>query len=124
VGTDGSDLFEDVGTADGNAVTGRVTYVPIKSADHVLHFGVAQSNRDEDVDITGLEVAYSNGSYHIQSEFRSSEENDASREGLYFQSGWIITDETSLNYHCAYPRLLQMHQFILAPCLIYNIKLL
>ena len=87
-------VFEDDDAGDGSAVTGRVTYVPIKSADHVLHFGVAHSNRDEDIDITGLEVAYSNGSYHIQSEFISSEENDTSREGLYFQAGWIITGET------------------------------
>ncbi|MFT6283894.1 MAG: phosphate-selective porin OprO/OprP [Arenicella sp.] len=87
-------VFEDDGASDGTAVTGRVTYAPIKSADHVLHFGVAHSNRDEDIDITGLEVAYAKGPYHIQSEFISSEENDASREGLYVQAGWIITGET------------------------------
>ena len=87
-------VFEDDGANDGTAVTGRVTYAPIKSADQVLHFGVAHSNRDEDTDITGLEVAYARGPYHIQSEFISSEENDASREGLYVQAGWIITGET------------------------------
>lgn len=87
-------IFEDDGINDGTAVTGRVTYAPIKSAEQVLHFGLAHSNRDEDVDITGLELAYVKGSYHIQSEFISSEENDASREGLYVQAGWIITGET------------------------------
>jgi phosphate-selective porin OprO/OprP len=87
-------VFEDDGVGDGTAVTGRVTYAPIKSADHLLHFGVAHSNRDNDLDITGLEVAYSIGSYHMQSEFISSEENNATREGLYVQAGWIITGET------------------------------
>jgi len=83
-------VFED----DGTAVTGRVTYAPIKSADQVLHFGVAHSNRNAALDVTGLEVAYAKGSYHIQSEFVSSEENNISREGLYVQAGWIITGET------------------------------
>lgn len=87
-------VFEDDGAGDGTAVTGRVTYAPIKSADHVLHFGVAHSNRDQDIDIIGFEVAYTKGPYHIQSEFISSEENNATREGLYLQAGWIITGET------------------------------
>jgi phosphate-selective porin OprO/OprP len=87
-------VFEDDGANDGTAFTGRVTYAPIKSVDQVLHFGVAHSNRNEDVEITGLEVAYAKGSYHIQSEFISSEANNISREGLYVQAGWIITGET------------------------------
>ena len=87
-------VFEDDGVDDGTAVTGRVTYAPIKSANQVLHLGVAHSNRDADVDITGIEVAYTRGPYHIQSEFISSEENDVNREGLYVQAGWIITGET------------------------------
>ena len=87
-------VFEDDGAGDGTAVTGRVTYAPIKSTDQVLHFGVAHSNRDNDLDITGIEVAYAQGAYHIQSEFISSEENNATREGLYVQAGWIITGET------------------------------
>jgi phosphate-selective porin OprO/OprP len=86
-------VFEDDGANDATAVTGRVTYAPIESADQVLHFGLAHSNRDADLDITGLEVAYANGPYHIQSEFISSEENNATREGVYVQAGWIITGE-------------------------------
>ena len=86
-------VFEYDDVNDGTAMTGRVTYAPIKSANEVLHFGVAHSNRDEDLDITGLEVAYAIGRYHIQSEFISSKENNASREGLYVQAGWIITGE-------------------------------
>jgi phosphate-selective porin OprO/OprP len=86
-------VFEDDGANDATAVTGRVTYAPIKSADEVLHIGVAHSHRDEDLDITGLEVAYAKGRYHIQSEFISSEENNASRKGFYVQAGWIITGE-------------------------------
>jgi phosphate-selective porin OprO/OprP len=87
-------VFEDDGANDGTAVTGRVTYAPIKSVDQVLHFGLAHSNRNEDMEITGLEVAYAKGPYHIQSEFISSEKNIVSREGLYVQAGWIITGET------------------------------
>jgi phosphate-selective porin OprO/OprP len=87
-------IFEDDAANDGTAVTGRVTYAPINSADQVLHFGVAHSNRNEDLEITGLEVAYGKGPYHIQSEFISSEENNVNREGLYVQAGWIITGET------------------------------
>jgi phosphate-selective porin OprO/OprP len=89
---DGEDGSE--GAGDGTAVTGRVTYAPIKSANQVFHLGVAHSNRDQDIDITGLDVAYTKGPYHIQSEFISSEENDATREGLYVQAGWILTGET------------------------------
>jgi phosphate-selective porin OprO/OprP len=89
---DGEDGSE--GAGDGTAVTGRVTYAPIKSANQVFHLGVAHSNRDQDIDITGLEVAYTKGPYHIQSEFISSEENDATREGLYVQAGWILTGES------------------------------
>nr|WP_297349526.1 porin [uncultured Glaciecola sp.] len=87
-------IFEDDSVGDGTAMTGRVTYTPIKSVNHVLHFGVAHSNRDNDVDITGLEVAYAKGPYHMQSEFISAEESNGSREGLYLQAGWIITGET------------------------------
>ena len=87
-------VFEDDGANDGTAVTGRVTYAPFKSVDQVLHFGVAYSKRAANVDITGLELAYGKGSYHIQSEFISSEANNISREGLYVQAGWIITGET------------------------------
>jgi phosphate-selective porin OprO/OprP len=87
-------VFEDDNESDGTAVTGRVTYAPIKSSDHVLHFGAAHSNRDNDLDITGLEAAYVKGPFHLQSEFISSEEKNTSREGLYLQAGWIITGET------------------------------
>jgi phosphate-selective porin OprO/OprP len=91
-------IFEDdaegVGSSEGTAVTGRVTYAPIKSADHVLHFGLAHSNRDEDIDISGFEVAYAKGPYHVQSEFISSEEDNKNRKGLYVQAGWIITGES------------------------------
>ena len=86
-------IFEDDGANDGTAVTGRVTFAPIKYADEIFHIGVAHSHRDEDIDITGLEVAYAKGPYHIQSEFISSEENNVSREGFYIQAGWIITGE-------------------------------
>lgn len=87
-------IFENDGASDGNAVTARMTYAPIMSVDRVLHLGMAHSNRDEDIDITGFEVAYAKGSYHIQSEFISSEEDNENRTGLYVQAGWIVTGES------------------------------
>lgn len=87
-------VFEDDGARNGTAVTARMTYAPINYVDHVLHLGVAHSKRDEKIDITGLEVAYAKGPYHIQSEFISSEEDKKSRKGLYVQAGWIVTGES------------------------------
>jgi phosphate-selective porin OprO/OprP len=87
-------VFEDDSAGHGSVVTGRVTYSPIKSSDQVLHLGIAHSSRAADVDMTGLEVAYANGPYHVQSEFVSSENNGLSSDGLYVQLGWIITGET------------------------------
>ena len=86
-------VFEDDSAGHGSAVTGRVTYSPIKLSDQVLHLGLAHSSRAADVDMTGLEVAYANGPYHVQSEFVSSENSGLSSDGLYVQAGWIITGE-------------------------------
>ena len=56
-------IFEDDSAGDRAAVTGRVTYSPIKSSDEVLHLGLAYSNRAADVNMSGVELAYSKGSY-------------------------------------------------------------
>jgi len=87
-------IFEDDVGVDGTAVTGRVTYTPIKTNDQVLHLGLARSNRNDNINHTGFELAYVNGPYHIQSEFVSSEQDTQNRDGLYVQAGWIITGET------------------------------
>ncbi len=87
-------VFEDDSAGDGAAVTGRVTYNPIKSGDQVLHLGLAHSNRAADVDMTGVEVAYASGSFHVQSEFVTSDNMDVSRDGYYVQAGWILTGES------------------------------
>ena len=87
-------IFEDDSTGDGAAVTGRVTYSPIKSSDQVLHLGLAYSNRAADVNMTGVELAYSKGSYHLQTEYVTSDNLGVSSDGLYVQAGWIITGET------------------------------
>jgi phosphate-selective porin OprO/OprP len=87
-------VFEDDSAGNGAAVTGRVTYSPINANEQVLHLGLAHSNRNDDVSSTGVELAYANGNYHIQSEFVSSDQNSQSRDGLYLQAGWIITGET------------------------------
>lgn len=87
-------VFEDDTSGDGAAFTGRVTYNPIKSSNEVLHLGLAHSNRANDLDMTGLELAYSNGPYHIQSEYMTSNNMDVKSSGLYVQAGWIITGES------------------------------
>ncbi|MEP2651900.1 MAG: porin [Paraglaciecola sp.] len=87
-------VFEDDTVGDGSAITGRVTYSPIHSKEQVLHVGLAHSNRAADVDMTGVELAYSHGPIHLQSEFVSSENGMISRDGLYLQAGWIITGES------------------------------
>jgi len=87
-------IFEDDSVGDGAAVTGRVTYSPIKSSDQVLHLGLAYSNRAADVDMTGVELAYSKGPYHLQAEYVTSDNLGVSSDGLYVQAGWIITGET------------------------------
>lgn len=87
-------IFEDDSSGDGAAVTGRVTYSPINSGDEVLHLGGAYSNRAADVASTGFELAYSNGSYHIQTEYVTSDNQGIDSDGLYVQAGWIITGET------------------------------
>lgn len=87
-------VFEDDSNGDGSAITGRLSYSPIHSSDEVLHLGLAYSNRAADVDMTGLEFAYSNGPYHLQSEYVSSNNMNVSAQGIYVQAGWIITGET------------------------------
>lgn len=87
-------IFEDDSNSDGAAVTGRVTYTPIQSSEQVLHMGLAHSNRAADLAVTGVELAYSNGPYHIQTEFMSSDKEGVSNDGYYVQAGWIITGET------------------------------
>ena len=87
-------IFEDDSVGDGAALTGRVTYTPIKSSDQVLHLGMAYSNRAADIDMTGLELAYAKGPYHLQTEYVTSDNLGVSSNGLYVQAGWIITGET------------------------------
>jgi phosphate-selective porin OprO/OprP len=87
-------IFEDDSAGDGAAVTGRVTYSPIKSSDQVLHLGLAYSNRAADVDMTGFELAYVKGPYHLQTEYVTSDNLGVNSDGLYVQAGWIITGET------------------------------
>lgn len=87
-------IFEDDNNRDGAAVTGRVTYTPIQSSGQILHMGVAHSNRAADVDVTGVEFAYTNGPYRIQTEFMSSDNAGISADGYYVQASWIITGES------------------------------
>ena len=87
-------VFQDDSAGNGMAVTGRVTYSLINANEQVLHLGLAHSNRNDDVSNTGVELAYADGAYHVQTEYVSSDQNSQSRDGLYVQAGWIITGET------------------------------
>lgn len=87
-------LFEDDSSGDGSAITGRVTYSPYETDDSVVHLGVAYTDRAADFDAYGLEAAYVQGPYHIQSEYFSADNAGNSADGFYIQAGWVITGET------------------------------
>lgn len=99
---DGSDDFSDT------ALTGRVTFAPVKSEAMVLHLGAAYTTRDadtdgnpatsEEVDTYSLELGLVSGPFHAQAEYFDAEENtelaDRDYDGYYLQAGWILTGET------------------------------
>ena len=78
---------------DDFAVTGRTTFTPVKSDDGVVHLGLAYSKRADDTDVTGLEVAASQGPFHVQAEYVDAEIGNTDLDGYYVQAGWIITGE-------------------------------
>ena len=119
---------------DGYSITGRVTYSPVHAQDHVIHFGLAASRRETNDDNTarfasrpeshitevllvdtgkfdaesfyliGLEAAYINGPFSIQSEYVRAETSkktvgspELTASGFYVESSWFITGE-SRNY--------------------------
>ncbi|MCH8261987.1 MAG: porin [Proteobacteria bacterium] len=115
----------------GYGITGRITYSPVHTQDHVIHFGLAASRRETNDDNTlrfrqrpeshiteihlvdtgkfdaesfyllGLEAAYINGPFSIQSEYRRVETNnktagnpELTASGFYVESSWFITGES------------------------------
>ena len=119
---------------DGYGITGRITYSPIHTQDHVIHLGLAATRRETNDDNTlrfrerpeshitetrlvdtgtfdaesfyliGLEAAYINGPFSIQSEYIRAETNnktagspELSASGFYVESSWFLTGE-SRNY--------------------------
>lgn len=76
------------------ATTARVVFNPIKTDDSVLHLGVAVSDRANDVERTGIEVAYSTGSLHIQAERMEQDNDGTSFDASYVQLGYILTGES------------------------------
>lgn len=101
-GGDGSDDFSDT------AMTGRVTFAPVKSDDMVVHLGASYTTRDadidsdpattEEIDAYNLELALVTGPFHAQAEYFDAEESteiaDVDSDGYYVQAGWILTGET------------------------------
>lgn len=110
--TYGVGVFEADGDSsndfDNKAMTGRVTYAPIKSDDMVLHLGAGYTTRDygtdgnpatpEDFDAYNLEVGFVAGPFHAQAEYFDGEEGfelaDSDFDGYYVQAGWVITGES------------------------------
>lgn len=87
-------LFEDDETgSDGSAITGRVTYVPYQTDDSLVHVGAAYTDRSGGVNRYGLEAAYVQGPYHIQTEYMNGDTTGADSSGIYVQAGWVITGE-------------------------------
>lgn len=85
--------------AEDIAITGRVTFAPIKEKGSVLHLGAAFSERagtGSSVESAyGLELAGVAGPLHGQFEFFDADlANGDSIDGWYGQVGWILTGES------------------------------
>ena len=90
---DGSNDF------DNKAVTGRVTFAPVKSDDLVVHLGAGFSSRDADSsdderDVYNVELATAAGPFHAQAEYFDVDEGNLDEDGYYVQLGWILTGES------------------------------
>tara|TARA_R110002167_G_scaffold71688_4_gene202088 strand:+ start:2905 stop:4002 length:1098 start_codon:yes stop_codon:yes gene_type:complete len=84
---------------DNTAITGRVTFAPIKTATTVVHLGAGATRRDADVsadevDTYNIELAGAFGPFHAQAEYFDSELGQVETDGYYVQAGWIITGES------------------------------
>jgi phosphate-selective porin OprO/OprP len=111
---------------DGKGFSGRVTYVPMMNKLAVLHIGATASvDRPEDGNVVeaaakpagrlsstediaagddgrtafGLEAAYRNGPFYVQSEYvKATFENDAASDEdvttYYIQGSWLLTGES------------------------------
>ena len=91
--TYGVGVFQDDGS-DNTALTGRVTYSPIKTKTRVVHVGAAYSHRSSDVERRGLEFAAVRGPFHFQSEYVTAEDSGAGSDAFYMQAGWVVTGES------------------------------
>ena len=116
---------------DGYSITGRITYSPVYTQGHVIHIGLAASRRETDQDnilrfrerpeshiteirlvdtdqfdaesfyLLGLETAYINGPFSVQSEYIRAETNNSAAgnpelttSSFYIESSWFITGES------------------------------
>ena len=90
---DSADDFADV------ALTGRVTYVPVKTDKGLVHVGLAytdvggQTAADES-DALAVELAGAYQSFHAKAEFFDGTEGGQDSDGYYVQLAWVITGES------------------------------
>jgi len=85
--------------AEDIAITGRVTYAPVKEKGNVFHLGAAFSERSGSSSAVesayALEIAGVASSFHYQGEFFDADlANGNSIDGWYGQVGWILTGES------------------------------
>ena len=97
--TYGIGAFESEDTAEDIAITGRVTFAPIKSGKTVVHLGAGVTNRgaaesDDEFEAFNVEAAMAAGPVHAQIEYFDGEDGDQTIDGFYVQGGWIITGES------------------------------
>ena len=83
----------DSNADDDFALTARATYAPIHTDNSVVHFGVAYSDRANDVSMAGLELATASGPFHVQAEYFDAELGNTDLDGFYLEAGWVITGE-------------------------------
>ncbi len=97
--TYGLGIFEADGDSsndfDNTAVTGRVTFAPVKNDDLLVHLGAGFSTRDaelsaDEVDVYNVELAAVTGPFHAQAEYFDAEEGDVDADGYYVQLGYVI----------------------------------
>ena len=127
------DRIEDTNGKDSYALTGRVTYAPINASRHVVHLGLAYSDRNaeegttftineplgvhtanktelftttvDQLTQTGLEFAYLNGPFSVQSEYVFSQgEGDAIGTDIDVDSYYLLWTYTVTGESRAYKK--------------------
>ncbi len=85
---------DDAANDDDFGIAGRVTWVPIKTDENLLHLGASYTDRGGDVSAFGIETAYTYKAFHFQGEYVLADEEGTDVDGYYLQAGYILTGET------------------------------